>query len=46
MLYNNKSGKTATETIQGAFEDRTVIDMATKYAKYRNLNAFLQEKCW
>lgn len=45
-LYNDKSGKTATETIQGAFEDRTVIDMATKYAKYRNLNAFLQEKCW
>lgn len=43
---NDKTGRTITETIQGAFADRQVIDVSDRYADFQNVSTYLQKKSW
>lgn len=45
-LNNDKTGRTLTETIQGAFADRQVIDVSDRYADFQNVSTYLQKKSW
>lgn len=45
-LSNDQTGRTITETIQGAYEDRNVIDASDRYATYRTVSNYLQKKSW
>ncbi|MGR5577723.1 hypothetical protein [Bacteroides thetaiotaomicron] len=45
-LNNDKTGRTITETIQGAFTDRQVVDASDRYADFQNVSTYLQKKSW
>lgn len=45
-LNNDKTGRTITETIQGAFADRHVVDASERYADFQNVSTYLQKKSW
>lgn len=45
-LNNDKTGRTITETIQGAFTDRHVVDASDRYADFQNVSTYLQKKSW
>lgn len=45
-LNNDKTGRTITETIQGAFADRQVVDVSDRYADFQNVSTYLQKKSW
>ncbi|MCL3854138.1 hypothetical protein M1P97_22870 [Parabacteroides sp. GYB001] len=45
-LNNDKTGRTITETIQGAFTDRHVVDASVRYADFQNVSTYLQKKSW
>lgn len=45
-LNNDKTGRTITETIQGAFIDRHVVDASVRYADFQNVSTYLQKKSW
>lgn len=45
-LNNDKTGRTITETIQGAFTDRQVVDAYDRYADFQNVSTYLQKKSW
>ena len=45
-LNNDKTGRTITETIQGSFTDRLVVDASVRYADFQNVSTYLQKKSW
>ena len=45
-LNNDKTGRAITETIQGAFADRHVVDASERYADFQNVSTYLQKKSW
>lgn len=45
-LNNDKTGRAITETIQGAFADRHVVDASKRYADFQNVSTYLQKKSW
>ncbi|MDD3063164.1 MAG: hypothetical protein PHX50_10080 [Massilibacteroides sp.] len=45
-LNNDRTGRTITETIKGAFSDRQVVDAADRYADFQNVSTYLQKKSW